>query len=109
MKRSRIGVLAIAALCLSPCAHAEQHGTAYAAVKAIIDYCGQVDAEHRNDYKAFGANVLSSITGAGDSANYQTVYDAVTDALRKTPEEQGRTQCEAGIGVRRDRPDRDDR
>ena len=46
MKLSRSGALAIVALCLSPGAYANEHGPAYAAVKAIVDYCSQVEQHY---------------------------------------------------------------
>ena len=107
MKLSRIAVLAISAMCLAPCAHAEQQGVVHAQVKAIVDYCSRIDPQHRNDYDTFGAKVMAGITDAGSSADYRAAYDAASDALEKTPREQARMNCTAGIGLPRAEHDRD--
>jgi hypothetical protein len=100
MKLSRIGVLVISAMCLTPCAHAEQHGAAYAAIEAAIDYCGRVDRPHREDYVTSGAKALASVAGVGDTGDYQAVDDSVSNALKQKSEKVGRTECAAAIGLR---------
>lgn len=110
MKLSPIPVLAIAALCLAPCAHAEQHGAAYATVKAVFDYCGRVDNRHRADYDAIATTVLASVARSSDTGNYQAAYDATTDALAKLPQEESRTTCatQTGLATKGNNDDRHD-
>jgi hypothetical protein len=86
-------------MCLAPIAHAEQHGAAYAAIKAAIDYCSRVDEQHRAQYLALGSKTLASVSGEGDTADYQAVYDSVSASLKKTPETAGRKACTAAIGL----------
>jgi len=99
MKMSRIGALGLFALCLVPCAHAEQHGAAYATVKAVFDYCGRVDSRHRNDYDAIEAAVLASVARSGDAGDYQAAYTATSDALAKLSQDESRATCAAQAGL----------
>jgi hypothetical protein len=97
MKLSQIGAVMIAAMGLAATAHAEQRGAGTATVKAIFDYCARVDEHDRGEYLDTGSNMLLHGNSAGDSGDYQSTYDAVTEALNKTPESVGQTKCAATV------------
>lgn len=99
MKLLRMRVLTIFTICLAPCANAQAQGAAYGTVKAIFEYCGRIDSEHRNEYETYGAKVLSSLATTGDSGDYQFAYETTTAALNKTPANDSRTKCTLGIGL----------
>lgn len=105
MKTSRIGLLVALALGFTASAHAEQHGAAYAAIEASIDYCKRVDQRHREEYAREGARALASVAALPDDGLYQSVYDAITESLRKRPEGIGRLECAAAIGRHGDEDD----
>jgi hypothetical protein len=97
MKLSQIGAVVIAALCLAPGAHAEQRGAGTATVKAVFDYCARVDEHHRGEYLDTGSKMLVNGNAAGDTGDYQSTYDSVTEALNKTPEAVGQQKCAATV------------
>ena len=99
MKLLRLRVLTIFAICLAPCANAQAQGAAYGTVKAIFAYCGRIDSEHRTEYETYGAQLLSGLSKASDSGDYQAAYDAATDALNKTPADEARRKCTQGMGL----------
>jgi len=109
MKTCRIGLLAVLALGLAARAHAEQHGAAYAAIEASIDYCKRVDERHREEYAKEGAKALASVAALPDDGLYRSVYDSVRDSLSKRSERAGRMECAAAIGRQEEKDDNDRR
>lgn len=99
MKQSRLIAAAVTALFISPFAHAQQHGATYGTVKAVFDYCAQVDARHRTEYQVIAARVLTSVAASKDAGNEQAAYATTSDAIAKLSPDESRATCTAGGGV----------
>jgi len=100
MMLRRMGIVLISAVCAAPGAHAEEHGTTYASIKAVVDYCARVDERHRDDYVKFGAVALAGVSAADDTGDYRAAYNAVSDALGRNSEAAGRSKCAATLGLK---------